>query len=114
MENREATPQPTGIEWVVIAVLVEPEGRDGLLTSTYFSFAYSALAPMRGNAIGVDDLLQLRVLRLGFLEDWDVGVGVFPEGDEILVLSAGFTASGFGSGASGGLRTSGSHPALRL
>jgi hypothetical protein len=27
--------------------------------------------------------LQLRVLRLGFLQDGDVGVGVFPEGEEI-------------------------------
>jgi len=26
-------------------------------------------------------LLQLRVLRLGFLQDGDVGVGVFPEGE---------------------------------
>jgi|ERR1017187_9926445 hypothetical protein len=30
-------------------------------------------------------LLQLRVLRLGFLQDGDVGVGVFPEGEEIIV-----------------------------
>ena len=30
-------------------------------------------------------LLQLRVLRLGLLQDGDVGVGVFPEGEEILV-----------------------------
>jgi len=29
--------------------------------------------------------LQLRVLRLGFLQDGDVGVGVFPEGEEIFV-----------------------------
>src|ERR1700676_814827 len=28
-------------------------------------------------------LLQLRVLRLGFLQDGNVGVGVFPEGEEI-------------------------------
>src|SRR5580704_1377117 len=32
-------------------------------------------------------LLQLRVLRFGLLQDWDVGVGVFPEGEEILVGS---------------------------
>ena len=32
-------------------------------------------------------LLQLRVLRLGLLQDGDVGVGVFPEGEEILVRS---------------------------
>jgi hypothetical protein len=34
------------------------------------------------------NLLQLRVLRLGFLQDGDVGVGVFPEREEILVGGA--------------------------
>jgi len=34
-------------------------------------------------------LLQLLVLRLGFLQDGDVGVGVFPEGKEVLVPLAG-------------------------
>jgi hypothetical protein len=29
--------------------------------------------------------LQLSVFRLGLLENWDVGVGVFPEGEEVLV-----------------------------
>jgi len=33
-------------------------------------------------------LLQLRVLGFGFLEDGDVGVGVFPESKEILIGSA--------------------------
>jgi hypothetical protein len=28
-------------------------------------------------------LLQLRVLRFGFLEDGDVGVGIFPEGQKV-------------------------------
>jgi hypothetical protein len=32
--------------------------------------------------------LQLGVLRLGFLQDGDVGVGVFPEGEEILVCNS--------------------------
>ena len=32
--------------------------------------------------------LQLRVLRLGFLQDGDVGVGVFPEGEESLLRQA--------------------------
>ena len=32
--------------------------------------------------------LQLRVLRLGLLQDGDVGVGVFPEGEEVLMLDA--------------------------
>ena|SRR5437667_12638587 len=33
-------------------------------------------------------LLQLRVLRLGFLQDGDVGVGIFPEREEVLIGSA--------------------------
>jgi hypothetical protein len=33
-------------------------------------------------------LLQLRVLRFGFLQDGDVGVGVFPKGED----SVGFMA----------------------
>src|SRR5580693_4712587 len=33
--------------------------------------------------------LKLRVLCLGFLQDGDVGVGVFPEGEEIFVGGAG-------------------------
>src|SRR5271154_243429 len=35
-------------------------------------------------------LLQLGVLRLGFFQDGNVGVGVFPEGEEILVGFSGF------------------------
>ena len=35
-------------------------------------------------------LLQLRVLRLGLLQDGDVGIGVFPEGKEILIGGAAF------------------------
>src|ERR1700694_897373 len=34
--------------------------------------------------------LQLRVLRLGLLQDRDVGVGVFPEGQEVLVCTLRF------------------------
>jgi len=30
-------------------------------------------------------LLQLRVLRFGLLQDGDVGVGVFPESEEVVV-----------------------------
>jgi hypothetical protein len=33
----------------------------------------------------VNALLQLRVLRFGLLQDGDVGIGVFPEGEEIFV-----------------------------
>jgi hypothetical protein len=35
-------------------------------------------------------LLQLRVLGFGFLQDGDVGVGVLPEGEEVLIGGAGF------------------------
>jgi hypothetical protein len=40
--------------------------------------------------VGARGLFQLCVFRLGFLQDGDVGVGVFPEGEEILVGGAGF------------------------
>ena len=33
--------------------------------------------------------MQFRVLRLGFLQDGDVGIGVLPEGEEVLILGAG-------------------------
>src|SRR6266496_1057707 len=35
-------------------------------------------------------LLQLRILRLGLLQDGNVRVGIFPEGEEVLIRSAGF------------------------
>ena len=37
--------------------------------------------------------LQLCVLQLGFLQDGNVGVGVFPEREEILVGGAGLSLS---------------------
>jgi hypothetical protein len=42
-------------------------------------------------------LLQLRVLRLGFFQDGNVGVGVFPEGEEIFAGGEGADAGGIGS-----------------
>jgi hypothetical protein len=35
--------------------------------------------------------LQFRVLRLGLLQDGDVGVGVFPEREEIFVMASALT-----------------------
>jgi hypothetical protein len=35
-------------------------------------------------------LLQLRVLRLGLLQDGDVGVGIFPKGKKVLIRDARF------------------------
>jgi hypothetical protein len=42
-----------------------------------------------GQVCQCTDSLQLRVLCLGFLQDGDVGIGVLPEGEEVLV---GFVA----------------------
>src|SRR5580693_1455968 len=49
---------------------------------------FHQLSVNRGDT-GRSSLLQLRVLRLGFLQDGDVGVGVFPEREEFLILDAG-------------------------
>ena len=38
----------------------------------------------------LQQLLQLRVLRLGLLQDGNIRVGVFPEGQEIPIGGAGF------------------------
>ena len=43
-------------------------------------------------------LLQFRVLSLSFLQDGDVRVGVFPEGEEILVSGECPDAGGIGRG----------------
>jgi hypothetical protein len=37
--------------------------------------------------------LQLRVLRLGLLQDGDVGIGVFPDGEEVLNAMSLITSS---------------------
>jgi hypothetical protein len=38
-------------------------------------------------------LRELGVFGLGLLEDGDVGVGIFPEGEEILIGGAGLAVS---------------------
>src|SRR5438445_1573823 len=35
-------------------------------------------------------LLQLRVLRVGFLQDGNIGVGILPESEKVLILRVGF------------------------
>ena len=45
------------------------------------------LAKLNQNRAGVPSLLQLRVLCLGFFQDGDVRVGVFPEGEEVCVCT---------------------------
>ena len=61
-------------------------------------------------------LLQLRVFRLGLLVDGDVGVGVFPEGEEIFVGGERSDAGGIGIRSLQGSRLQGvrpSHPQMR-
>ncbi len=36
-------------------------------------------------------LMQLRILRRGFLQDRNVGVGIFPEREEVLIGNAGIS-----------------------
>src|ERR1019366_10352785 len=43
---------------------------------------------------GFSQLLQLRVFRLGLLQDGHVGIGVFPESKEIPIGRAGLIAGG--------------------
>src|SRR5262249_21332551 len=48
-----------------------------------------------GDTCGAAEIsLQLRVLGLGFLRDGDVGVGVFPQVEQILIGGVGFGANG--------------------
>jgi hypothetical protein len=67
-------------------------------------FLNRAIGSRRKPSGSANGLLQLGVLRLGFLQDGDVGVGVFPEREEVLICSAGFGASRFCPGTLCGLR----------
>jgi hypothetical protein len=53
---------------------------------------YAQWTQMRAEAgqSGIAALAATRVLRLRLLQDGDVGIGVFPEGEEVLVSGAGF------------------------
>jgi hypothetical protein len=42
------------------------------------------------NIVGTSPLLQLRVLGFGLLQDWYLGVGVFPKSEEVLIGSLRF------------------------
>src|ERR1035438_3597094 len=54
-----------------------------------------------------DRLLQLREFRLGFLQDGDVGVGVFPEGEEVFVGGESASAGEVGIRSLRGFRLQG-------
>jgi len=59
---------------------------------------------------GRSESLELRVLRLGLLQDWDVGFGLFPEIEEILVGGKRPDASGIGIRTLCGFRLQGIRP----
>jgi|SRR5262249_32936289 len=69
---------------------------DGALNCTITHLMDACVRPcalaraVRSSSLGRNPLFQLCVLRLGLLQDRDIGVGVFPEGEEILVSGAGF------------------------
>ena len=49
----------------------------------------------------IAELLQVCVLGLGLLQDGDVGIGVFPKGEETLMSGAGYGSLPEGSEATG-------------
>jgi len=59
---------------------------------------------MEGQVPITAELLQLRVLGFGLLKDGDVGVGVFPEGEEVFVGGERPDAGGVGIGTLRGSR----------
>src|SRR5580658_3731510 len=78
----------------------------------------SELLPRSGmhESFECGSLLQFRVLGFGLFEDGDVGVGVFPEGEEIFVGSERPDVGGIGIGPLRGSRLQGirtSHPQMR-
>src|ERR1035441_4449428 len=50
------------------------------------------IGKQQGTSAVFFSLLQRRVLGFGFLQDGDVGVGIFPEGEKIFVTSEGASA----------------------
>jgi hypothetical protein len=52
-----------------------------------------------GLSVSLSLLLQLRVLRFGLFQDWYVGIGVFPEGEETFVGGECPDAGGVGIGS---------------
>jgi len=69
-------------------------GYEGVGDSRSGSTSFRAASP----------LLQLRVFRLGFLQDGNVGVGVFPQPEEVFVGGERPSAGSIGIGALHGSR----------
>ena len=60
--------------------------------------------PFKRLANGYGNRLQLGVLRFGFLENGDVGIGVFPKSKEILVARARFRGIALKAAGAGELK----------
>jgi len=68
-----------GLELASPRRICEHQTQDEPRSRPQVSFSFSTL----------DGCLQLPVFRFGLLQDGDVGVGVFPEGEEVFVGGAG-------------------------
>src|SRR5208282_4374294 len=80
------------------------------------SCAYNSCGRAASDEQDFSPLLQLRALRFGLLQDGDVGVGVFPKGEEILVGGERADAGGIGIRSLRGSRLQGvcaSHSQMR-
>jgi hypothetical protein len=82
----------------------------------YVGFGNQQALILVETAFNSGGLLQLRVLRRGFLQDGDIGVGISPEGEKIFVSSECPDAGGIGIRALRGSRLQGigtSHSQMR-
>jgi hypothetical protein len=74
-----------------------PEGRSVARTRNQkHRFLRTPSKTPPGSLVPLFRSLQLRILGLGLLQDGDVGIGVFPEGEEIFVGGDRPDASGIG------------------
>jgi hypothetical protein len=87
------------VAWALTTLFLRSSGNfntDAACRTGVFGQTLTVVGVARSTATRLDadqtwsKLLQLSVFRLGLLQDGNVGVRVFPEGEEILVGSFGF------------------------
>src|SRR6266849_6969619 len=90
---------PEGLQYGISGRFLRVGGRPALETAGCRAGRSPWKASSTATVVGVNEckrlittteLLQLRVFRLGFFQDRDLGVGVFPEREEILICRLGF------------------------
>ena len=64
-----------------------PRAKDGVAASQ-LSPSGRKLVPRMNADVGTRSLLQLLILRLGLLVDGNVGIGIFPKGEKVLIRLA--------------------------